>query len=112
MLYLSSFPMLLLIAFFAEESLGYVGNLRKTEFQGDAAITMENIQPEDQVFWKRALSMSTDQEYNAAYFDTSAGDLSASCGKTSCASDSDCGGICTKCWDISAFALSGVCLAD
>ena len=103
MLCLSSFPVLLLIAFFAEESLGYVGNLRKTEFEDDAPDTMENIQTEDEVFWKRALSMST----NIAFFDISNVNT-ASCGN-SCSSDSDCGGICMKCKGIPPFNLSGFC---
>ena len=71
------------------------GDLRKTESK-KATDTSGNLQLEDKVFWKRALSMSTD----LAFFDTSSVD-SASCGNR-CSSDSDCGGICKTCYGIVA----------
>ena len=93
--------MILSCAFFGESSssaiqtlTSHAGNLRKTDFKDAVADTSENLQPEDKVFWKRALSMSTD----LAFFDTSAVD-SGSCGN-SCSSDSDCSGICMTCYGI------------
>ena len=116
MLCLSSLEVVLLIAFFtvissasAQKSTGYGGNLRKIDFKEGVADRIENIQPEDEVFWKRALSMSTVVAFFDLSFlgdlgslDTSSVDSSASCGEScscgiSCTSDSDCGGICMKC---------------
>mmetsp|Transcript_13775 Transcript_13775/g.19739 ORF Transcript_13775/g.19739 Transcript_13775/m.19739 type:complete len:173 (-) Transcript_13775:126-644(-) len=103
MMRLTSFAMVLFSASFVESSstaiqtlTSHAGNLRKTEFKDAVADTIENLQAEDEVFWKRALSMSTD----LAFFDTSAVD-SGSCGNR-CSSDSDCDGICKTCYGIVA----------
>ena len=117
-IYVTCFAVVLLSAFFVESSLvaaltstSVGGNLRKTEKKETKTDTIENPLPEDDAFWKRALSMSTDLAYFGSdptfhiTFGSNNGDNSASfqgtvdltsCGE-SCKEDSDCHGICKTC---------------
>ena len=61
-IYLTSFAVVLFSANFVESSSAVAAhNLRNTVNDEETkADTIENLQPEDEVFWKRTLSVSTD----------------------------------------------------
>ena len=73
-IYLTSFAVVLFRANFVESSSAAAAqtstsngdNLRKTVNKETKADTIENLQPEDEVFWKRALSVSTDLAFFAS----------------------------------------------
>ena len=81
-IYLASFAVVLFSATFVESSSAAAaqtstsngGNLRKTVNDEETkADIIENIQPEDEVFWRRALSVSNDQAFFAFFASDSVG---------------------------------------